>query len=513
MRIVIVGAGLAGLATACHLAGQHDSANTGRSGPGGHSGRTGKRRHEIVVVEREDIPGGRAGVFESDGYRIDTGPSVMTMVDILEGTFAAAGASLADHVTLQPLDPMYRACFEDGSELRVKPGRDAMTEEIRRFAGAAEAAKFAKFADWLTELYSVEAAAFIDRNFDSVLDMAKPLRPGLQLLRLGGFRKLHKLVEGHFDDPRLQRIFSFQALYAGLSPFQALGAYAVITYMDTIAGVTFPKGGMHAIARGLAEAAEKAGVSFRYGETVDRVVRANGDNGAVRGVRLASGEVIAADAVVLNPDLPVAYRELLPGVDAPRKARTGNFSPSCALWLAGVNGPLPDGVAHHNIHFGSQWEKAFDALVDDGTRMPDPSILITVQTHSDPSLAPPGRHILYVLEPIPNLNGRINWDTERARVQADLQAHAARLGYPALAEQVEVERFIDPADWERMGMHAGTPFALSHRFFQTGPFRPNNIDKRVPGLVFTGSGTVPGVGVPMVLLSGRLAAERIAQMA
>jgi phytoene desaturase len=509
MRIVIVGAGLAGLSTACYLAGSNESASNGISGPGGRSGRTG-RRHQITVVERADVPGGRAGIFAADGYRIDTGPSVMTMANILADVFAAAGTRMEDHLTLEPVDPMYRACFEDGSELRVRPGRELMTEEIKRFAGAKEAAKFGPFADWLTELYEVESPAFIDRNYDSVLDMARPLMPGLKLLKLGGFNKLHKLVEKHFDDPRLQRIFSFQALYAGLSPFQALGAYAVITYMDTIAGVTFPKGGMHAISRGLAEAAEKAGVNFRYGESVERIVRASGTNGPVRGVRLESGEVIQADVVVVNPDLPVAYREFLPELTAPRKARTGNFSPSCALWLAGVKGDLPQGVAHHNIHFGGQWSEAFTALVDKGTRMPDPSILITVPTVSDPELAPPGRNILYVLEPIPNLSGRINWDLERSRIENDLKAHAAQLGYPA---DIEVERFIDPVDWEKMGMHLGTPFALSHRFFQTGPFRPNNIDKRVPGLVFTGSGTLPGVGVPMVLLSGKLAAERVAEMA
>lgn len=511
MRIVIVGAGLAGLSTACHLAGTMEGADTGASGPGGRSGRTG-RRHHITVVERADVPGGRAGLIAEGGYRIDTGPSVLTMTDLLARTFAAAGARMEDHLSLEPLDPMYRACFEDGSVLRVRPGRDAMTEEIRSFAGAREADAFAGFADWLTRLYEVEMPAFIDRNFDSVLDLARPLRPGLELLRLGGFNKLHRLVARHFRDPRLQRIFSFQALYAGLSPFDALGAYAVITYMDTIAGVSFPRGGMHAVARGLAAAATEAGVEFRYGAEVEEVLRADGTGGRVRGVRLAGGEVVEADVVVVNADLPVAYRDLLPGIDVPRRVRSGEYSPSCALWLAGVKGPLPEGVAHHNIHFGAQWSEAFDALVERGTRMPDPSILVTVPTATDPSLAPPGGHVLYVLEPIPHLGGRIDWSAERERIRADLTGHAAALGYPAAPEMIEVERFIDPQDWERMGMHLGTPFALSHRFLQTGPFRPRNTDRRVPGLVFTGSATVPGVGVPMVLVSGRLAAERVGQI-
>ena len=505
MRIVIVGAGLGGLSAACHLSQQ------GQHGREAHP----REAHEITIVERAMVPGGRAGLIEDGGYRIDPGPCVLTMTGILSDAFTAAGASIDDYVKIRPVDPMYRAVFDasdGGGELRVRHGREQMTEEIRRFAGTSEANNFGRFVDWLTELYNVETPAFIDRNFDSVLDMARPLSPGLKLLKLGGFAKQHNLVARYFKDPRLQKIFSFQALYAGLSPFKALGAYAVITYMDTVAGVYFPEGGMHAVSRGLAAAAENAGVEIRYGESVERILRTSGGHGPVRGVRLESGEVINADAVVVNADLPVAYSALLPELEAPRVARRGEYSPSCVLWLAGVKGAMPTGVEHHNIHFGGQWKEAFRALLEDGKRMPDPSLLITVPTLSDPDLAPPQRHILYVLEPTPHLGGRINWDLERQSIVESLRQRVASLGYPAGIDDVEVTHTLDPNDWERQGMAMGTPFALSHRFFQTGPFRPNNIDNRVPGLVFVGSSTVPGVGVPMVLLSGRLAAERVAHL-
>ena len=493
-RVVVIGAGLGGLSAACHLS---------------------LRNNEVTVVERAAVPGGRAGLIKDNGYRFDPGPCVLTMTGILSDVFRSAGAAIEDHVRIRPLDPMYRAVFapsDGGGELRVRHGREAMVEEIRAFAGATEAGQFNAFVDWLTKLYGVEMPSFIDRNFNSPLDLARPLRPGLQLLRLGGFAKLHKLVAKHFRDPRLQKIFSFQAMYAGLSPFDALGVYAVITYMDTVAGVYFPDGGMHTISLGLACAAEKAGVHFRYNTAAERIVRANGTNGPVRGVRLSNGETLAADVVVVNADLPVAYRALLPELDAPRVARKGTYSPSCALWLAGVRGPLPVGAEHHNIHFGGQWKEAFDALLHDGERMPDPSLLVTVPTRTDTTLAPDSRHILYVLEPTPHLGGNINWDIERERVKTDIQQRVAALGYPAADGDVEVEHFLDPSDWERQGMAMGTPFALAHTFRQTGPLRPANIDRRVPGLVFVGSSTVPGVGIPMVLLSGRLAAERVAEM-
>jgi phytoene desaturase len=188
-------------------------------------------------------------------------------------------------------------------------------------------------------------------------------------------------------------------------------------------------------------------------------------------------------------------------------ARRGAYSPSCVLWHAGVRGLPPADAAHHNIHFGDDWDGAFKALIKDGTLMPDPSILVTLHSKDDATAAPDGCSTLYVLEPTPNLDGRIDWTRERARLRESLIERVGALGYPV---DVEVEEFVDPLDWEAQGMERGTPFALAHRFFQTGPFRPSNVDRRVPGLVFVGSSTLPGVGVPMVLVSGKLAAQRVA---
>jgi phytoene desaturase len=487
LDLVVIGAGLGGLAAAAHLI---------------------KAGHAVTIVERESIPGGRAGMITEAGFRLDNGPTVLTMPNLLADAFAAAGAEMADFVTIKPVDPMYRAVYADGSTLHVRHGREAMTDEIRQFANAHEAEAFGRFCDWLEQLYRVEMAHFIDANFDSVLDLVKPWRAGLELVRLGGFGKLGRKVASFFDDERLQRIFSFQSMYAGLAPYEALSLYAVITYMDSVEGVFVPEGGMHAMATGLAAAVEKAGVTIRYDSPVTRILRTG--SGAVSGVEVAGSERIAADVVVCNPDLPVAYRTLLGGVDAPRVARRGKYSPSCLLWVAGVKGLPPAEAAHHNIHFGHDWDASFKALIHDGVRMPDPSILVTLHSLDDASLAPAGCSSIYVLEPTPNLDGRIDWSRERDRITESLRSRVAGLGYPT---DVVVERIYDPLDWEAMGMERGTPFALAHTFRQTGPFRPNNVDKRVPGLVFTGSSTLPGVGVPMVLVSGKLAAERVQQFA
>jgi phytoene desaturase len=487
MRVVVIGAGLGGLAAAAHLVG---------------------RDHDVTVLERTSSPGGRAGLVEEAGFRLDTGPAVLTMPNLLRRAFEAAGRDLSDYVTIDPVDPMYRALFADGSVLHVRHGREAMAEEIRQFANAAEAAAFGEFCDWLTGLFEIEMPHFIDTNFDSVSDLFTPWRAGLELIRRGAFGRLDRKVATFFDDERLQRIFSFQSMYAGVAPQVALALYAVITYMDSVSGVYMPRGGMHAIARGLANAIADAGVEIRYDTPVTRILR-TGD-GSVSGVEVGGADRLVADSVVCNADLPVAYRTLLGGVDAPRVARRGHYSPSCLLWVAGVRGHPPAGAAHHNIHFGRQWSAAFEAIIDRGVRMPDPSTLVTLHSLDDPSLAPEGCSTVYALEPVPNLDGKIDWARDGERFADDLRKRVGELGYPG---DVVVERVFDPLDWESMGMERGTPFALSHTWRQTGPFRPNNVDGRVPGLAFTGSSTLPGVGVPMVLVSGKLAAERVDQYA
>ncbi|MBA3605552.1 MAG: phytoene desaturase family protein [Actinomycetota bacterium] len=487
MRVLVVGAGLGGLAAAAHLVG---------------------RGFDVTVLERDTRPGGRAGLVERDGFRLDNGPTVLTMPDLLAETFAAAGADMRDHLTLRPVDPMYRAVYADGSVLHVRNGREAMTEEIRGFAGPDAAAAFGRFADWVTELYALEMPNFIDADFDTALDLVRRWRAGARLVRLGGFGRLGAKVASFFDDERLQRIFGFQSMYAGVAPYEALALYAVITYMDSIAGVFVPDGGMHAVATALADAVTGGGAKIRYDVAVTRVLRDGA--GAVRGVELAGGERVDAEVVVCNPDLPVVYRTLLGGLDAPRVARRGRYSPSCLLWVAGVRGLPPADAAHHNIHFGRQWDESFRALIGDGEMMPDPSILVTLHALDDATLAPPGCSTLYALEPTPNLDGRVDWTVHREPALERLQAQVAAAGYPV---DVVTEQVYDPLDWEAMGMERGTPFALAHTFRQTGPFRPRNTDRRAPGLVFVGSSTVPGVGVPMVLVSGKLAADRVEHLA
>ena len=479
-HVVVVGAGLAGLSAALRLAG---------------AGR------KVTVVEREAVPGGRNGLLKKSGYSFDTGPSVLTMPDLISDALACVGEDIKDWLDLVPLKPLYRAFYHDGSQLDVHADTNQMQAEIAKSISSKEAEGYARYVEFVTKLYKYEMKDFIDRNIDSPLNL---LTPNLaRLIALGGFRKLAPKVNQFLKDPRTQKVYSFQAMYAGVSPQQALAIYAVIAYMDSVNGVFFPKGGMHAVPRALAGAAEKHGVTFKYSSTVTSIER---KNGRATAVLTDKGERIPCDVVVLNPDLPVAWRDLLG--KQPRSVRRLKYSPSCATLLIGSSKTY-DHLAHHNIHFGKSWAGVFDELIKKKTLMSDPSILVTVPSKDDPALAPAGKSSYYVLFPTPNLSADIDWEKIGPKYRDEMIKSLEDRGYTGFGDAIEVEQLTTPLDWKNQGMEQGAPFASAHTFFQTGPFRPKNLAKGFENIVFAGSGTQPGVGVPMVLISGRLAAERI----
>ena len=478
-NVVIVGAGLAGLSAALRLAG------AGRS---------------VTVIERESVPGGRSGLLQKDGYAFDTGPTVLTMPSLIEDAFNSVGEEMKDWLDLIPLRPLYRAFYHDGSQLDVYPDTKEMEAEIAKVIGPEEAIGYRNYVDFVTKLYKYEINDFIDRNIDSPFGL---LTPNLaRLIAIGGFRKLSPKVSQFLKDPRTQKVYSFQAMYAGVSPQQALAIYAVIAYMDSVNGVFFPRGGMHAVPRALAAAAEKHGVKFKYSTTAATIEKSNGRATAVI---TTDGERIPCDALILNPDLPVAWKELI-GKE-PWSIKRLNYSPSCVTMLVGSKKSY-DHIAHHNIHFGASWDGVFDELINKKILMTDPSILVTVPS-LDESLTPPGKESYYVLFPTPNLDADIDWKVTGPKYRDQMIKTLEQRGYTDFGDSIEVEHLTTPLDWEAQGMERGAPFASAHTFFQTGPFRPRNLAAGFENIVFAGSGTQPGVGVPMVLISGRLAAERI----
>lgn len=285
---VVIGAGLAGLSAAIHLA---------------------ARGRDVVVVEALDGPGGCCGSARVGPYRFDTGPSVLTMPDVLADTFGAAGEDIATVLPLRRLDPYYRLAFHDGSRLDVVAGAERMAGNVRALCGPEEAARYLRFRRRLGAMFEAEWRSFVDADMTRLRALARP-RALLRLAAAGGFRRLDRFVAGELTDERLIRAHTFQALYVGLSPFHALAIYAVVAHMDTVGGVYFPaEGGMRAVPLALAAVAEKAGAVLRYGT---RALRVETDASGVAAVRLDTGERIPARHAVVACDRARAHAELLP---------------------------------------------------------------------------------------------------------------------------------------------------------------------------------------------------------
>lgn len=493
-RIVVVGAGLSGLAAALHLT------SAGRA---------------VTLLERDDHPGGRVGRYRCHDYEIDSGATVLTLPGLVEQALAAVGSDAAAHdLRIRPVDPSYRARFADDTVIGVYADPDAMATEVRRTCGTAEADRYLELRRWLARIYTAAYGEFMDANFDSPLDMVRipAKRSALwDLVRLGAFGRLGPRVHRILRDPKLARLFTFQALYAGTAPAQALAVYGAIAHMDTSLGVYFPIGGMRAVAAALADAFTGAGGQL---ELDCEVTGIEYHDGLARRVRTADGRGFDCDAVVLTADLGSLDRF---GIHRRRPLRAAPSAVVAHGTVAAEVAARWPVQAHHTIDFGREWDRTFRELAPRrgrGRLMSDPSLLLTRPALSDPTQfieRPTGTHEpLSLLAPCPNLRAApLDWPRLAPAYLSELLQVLEARGYRGIAEHFTVDHLDTPGTWHDRGMIAGTPFSAAHLFRQTGPFRTRNLARTPENVVLAGCGTTPGVGVPTALLSGKLAAERV----
>lgn len=508
-RIVIVGAGLSGLTAGLYLR---------------------AAGHRVTILERSSRPGGLVRterLTASDGllHQFDTGATILTMPTLLVDALAASGITPDDarcRLDLRPVDPSYAMRFADGSALDVRRDRADLIAAVDAGFGAEQARGVADLCDWLDRLYDVEFDPFIDRNVDGLTDFAGPgLRgPVGELVRLGTIRGLTGAVARFVSDERLQRVFTFQSLYAGVPPHRAAAIYAIIAQMDIGRGVAHPVGGMGRVGQVLADAFADAGGIIEYDTRATAFSRST--SGRIEAVRVlardGSPSSYPADAVIAAVGVPVIDTLLAssPHPARPRRRRTIRYSPSAVV----VHGIVPRDTTrswpghHHTIDFGSAWKATFAQISPGGRRrgalMSDPSLLVTRPAVSDPdTFCHNGFESVSVLAPCPNLDtAPLDWARLAQPYVAECLQVLQRRGYSGIAG-MEVLRVDDPAGWAAAGHGAGTPFSAAHTVAQTGPFRTPNRWPGVPNLVVAGAATTPGVGIPPVVVSGRLAADRI----
>ena len=477
---VVVGSGFGGLAAAVRL---------------------GARGWRVSVLERNEQPGGRASVFRQDGFTFDAGPTIVTAPGLFEELWALCGRRLADDVTLRAVDPFYRIRFDDGAVFEYSGDAARMRAEVARFSPA-DVAGYDRFMAASEAIYRVGFEQLGDVPFDSWTDM---LRVAPDLVRLGGLRSVHSLVARHIKDERLRTVFSFHPLLVGGDPFSASAIYALIAFLERDGGVHFAMGGTGALVRGLAGLIEGQGGTVRCGADVAEIMV---EDGAARGVRLASGEVVAADIVVSNADSAWTYRHLVAAKHrrrwTDRKVERARYSMGLFVWYFGTRRRYDD-VAHHTILLGPRYRALLHDIFRGHRLAEDFSLYLHRPTATDPSLAPPGCDAFYVLSPVPHLASGTDWAAEGEAYRQRIMRVLSESVLPGLEGEVVTSMTMTPADFEtRLLAFRGAAFGMEPVLTQSAWFRPHNRSEDVRGLYLVGAGTHPGAGLPGVLCSAKV---------
>jgi phytoene desaturase len=487
--VVIIGAGMGGLAAALRLR---------------YLG------FDVTVIEKQERPGGRSNVLQENGFRVDIGPTILVMKETFAETYRAIGQDINQRIRFVALDPNYRIYYHDGTTMDLYNSMAKLAAEAERIEPGVTTRLF-RFIGEGAKKYEL-GMDFVARNYDRITDLANPTA-ALRLIETGAYQKLYAQAGKYFKTDKLRKAFTFHSMFLGLSPFDALAMYSLITYADLVEGMSFPMGGIYSIIEDMVALAGEMGVTLRTGTPVEEILIDASRRRAV-GVRLAGGEVVTADIVVSNADLAYTYRKLVPAQYRRdyTDARLARMEYACSGYLLylGVDRTYPH-MRHQALYFSEDYRANLDAIFRTKTLPADPSFHLNNPTITDPSLAPPGHSVLYMLAPMPNLQGNVNWDAAAPIVREKLLQGLERLVDPDIRKHIVWERQYRPADWLRdVNAPFGTAFgSLSHGFFQSSYFRPHNKARDIEGLYFVGEATYPGIGMPMVLLSARLLAERL----
>jgi phytoene desaturase len=487
-HVVIIGAGMGGLATALRLA---------------HQG------FQVSILEKQARPGGRSNVIEESGYRTDTGPTILVMKSAFEEMYRSIGQDINQRLKFVQLDPNYRIYYHDHTYIDLYSNMARLAQEVEQVEpGSAE--RLFRFIGEGARKYAL-GMDFVDRNYDRLTDLANPVA-GLRLIQTSAHQNLYKQVARFFNhNDKLAKAFSFHAMFLGLSPFDALAMYSLITYADLALGMWYPLGGIYTIIEDMLTLADEMGVKIRTQAPVAEICI---EAGRATGVILQSGERVPADLVISNADLPYTYKKLIPAGLRKKYTdeRLDKMSYACSGYILflGVDRLYPE-MRHQALYFSKDYQANLEAIFTTKTLPEDPSFHLNNPTITDPGLAPDGHSLLYVLAPMPNLASNINWDESAPRVRNQLLYRLEQIVDPDIRRHIVWERQYCPTDWQKdINATLGTAFgSLSQGFFQSAYFRPHNKAREFQGLYFVGQGTYPGIGMPMVMISSRLVTERV----
>ena len=480
MKAIVIGAGFGGIAAALRLR---------------------AKGYAVTLIDRCPALGGRAQVYEREGFRHDAGPTVITAPFLFEELFALFGERFADHVKLVPLTPWYRFQFADGDTFDYGGTLEATLAEIERIEPR-DRAGYLALLEHSRRIYDIGFTQLSAQPFHRLGTM---LRQVPHLLGLRNYETVWQMVSRHLVSDKLRRAFSIQPLLVGGNPFDTTSIYGLIHFLERAHGVHFAMGGTGAVTRALGDLMERQGVEVRLGATVERI---RIEQGVARGVVLADGTVVDADIMVSDADAAHLYRDLVPRAEQALTTRVklsqAHYSMGLFVMYFGTTRTYPD-VAHHTIWMGERYRELLEDIFHRQKLAEDFSLYVHRPTATDPSFAPAGQDSFYVLCPVPNLQADIDWATEGPRLRDRIVDALERTMLPGLKASITADFYKSPEDFrdEYRSVH-GAGFSVAPIFRQSAWFRFHNKSESVRNLYLVGAGTHPGAGVPGVLCSAKV---------
>ncbi|MEM6902229.1 MAG: phytoene desaturase family protein [Pseudomonadota bacterium] len=480
-RAIVIGGGFGGIAAALRLRAQG---------------------YRVDLYDRCQRLGGRAQVFERDGFRHDAGPTVVTAPFLFDELFQLFGKQMKDYVTLVEPAQWYRFFFDqDGTQFDYGPTQEATEAEIARI-NPADVEGYRRFNRHAKEIYDLAFTELSDVPFHQPSLMVKYLPA---LLRMRSYETVWQMVCRFMKDDRIRRAFSIQPLLLGGNPYQTTSIYGLINHLEREHGVWFPMGGTGALVDGLTKLMAEEGIGIHTGATVDQVII---ENGRAAGIRLEDGREERAAVTVSNVDPVHLYRNMLPdeGVGLTAKVRSKHARLSMGLYVLffGARQQWPE-VAHHTVWFGNRHRGLLDDIFNRKRLAEDFSLYLHRPTATDPSFAPEGCDSFYVLCPVPNQQGKIDWSVEEPRLRKRIVDALDRTLLPGLNESICSEFAMTPDDFAQDYLSVdGAGFSIAPQFTQSAWFRFHNKAENIPGLYLVGAGTHPGAGLPGVVSSAKV---------
>ena len=482
-QAIVIGAGFGGLALAIRL----------------QSGGV-----QTTLLERRDKVGGRAYVYEQDGFVFDAGPTVITDPDCLDELWSLSGRKRQDDVEFMPVDPFYQLCWEDGDRFNYSGDQESLDRQIavRR---PEDVTGYRKFLAYSEDLYR---EGYEKLGAVPFLKVSQMLRAAPQLMRLESHRSVYSKVAQYIGDPRLREAFSFHSLLVGGNPFETSSIYALIHALERRGGVWYARGGTGALVSAMARLFQSLGGVLRLSADVDRI-EIQGDRATA--VRLADGTRLAADMVASNADVVHTYEHLMRdsrrGPAEARRLKAKRFSMGLFVIYFGLRGERKD-LAHHMVLFGQRYRELIHDIFH-GSELPDDfSLYLHSPSVTDPAMAPPGHSAHYVLSPVPHMgNADIDWEAEGPRYRDRILDYLDRFYINGLRRDLVTVRHMSPLDFKtELKAHHGSAFSVEPILTQSAWFRPHNRDDKIGNLYFAGAGTHPGAGIPGVVSSAKATA-------